>query len=83
MDEATLKIVETAIKMKREELGHTQGGRDVLAEAASDLRSYSADPWSRQRLAEGKGAVGNGAPVSRGPKVLRSEQDADGKWWGK
>jgi hypothetical protein len=39
------------------------------------------DPWSRQSLEQGKGAYGVGS-ASKGPRVLRSEQDADGKWWG-
>jgi hypothetical protein len=79
MDEATLKILDAAIKLKREELGHTQGGRDVLAEAAMDMRSYSADPYSRQRLAENK--PGAGTPIEQSPKVLRIEVDRDGKLW--
>jgi hypothetical protein len=80
MDEATLKILDAAIRLKREELGHTQGGRDYLAEAAMDMRSYSADPYSRQRLAERSSA---GTPVAGAnvPAVLTIEQ-VDGKWWG-
>jgi hypothetical protein len=53
--------------------------RDLLAEACADLRSYSADPYSRQRLAESKGV---GVPVqgARVPSVLRIEQ-VEGKWF--
>ena len=79
MDEATMKILDAAIKLKREELGHTQGGRDVLAEAAMDMRSYSADPWGRHRLEENRH---EGTPVKQTPRVLRMEQDREtGKWF--
>jgi hypothetical protein len=46
-----------------------------------NLRGYSADPWSRQRLETSK--VG-GVPVARAnvPQMLTIESDADGKWWG-
>ena len=40
------------------------------------------DPWSRQRLEQGKGAIGVAPAHSRGPRVLRSERDENGKWWG-
>jgi hypothetical protein len=80
MDEATLKILDAAIKLKREEMGHTVGGRDPYAEAARDMRSYSADPYSRHRLAE---RSSGGTPVAGAnvPPVLTIEQ-VDGKWWG-
>jgi hypothetical protein len=54
--------------------------RDLLAEAAMDLRSYSADPYARHRLENQRGV---GTPVGGAsvPQVLTIEQ-VDGKWWG-
>jgi hypothetical protein len=71
-------MLETLIKIRREDSGQTQGGRDVLAEAAMDVRGYSADPYSRQRLAENRR---EGVPVKQGPKVLRVEIDSEGRFW--
>jgi hypothetical protein len=54
--------------------------RDLLAEACADMRSYSADPYSRHRLEQSRG---EGTPVAGAnvPAVLTIEQ-VDGKWWG-
>jgi hypothetical protein len=53
--------------------------RDLLAEAAMDMRSYSANPYSRQRL---EGNRHEWAPIAGAkiPSVLRIEQ-VDGKWF--
>jgi hypothetical protein len=53
--------------------------RDLLTEAAADMRSYSADPYSRHRLENQRheGVPVQGAKI---PSVLRIEQ-VDGKWW--
>jgi hypothetical protein len=55
--------------------------RDLLAEAAMDLRSYSADPYSRHRL-ENQRHEGTPIASARVPQMVTMEQDADGKWWG-
>jgi hypothetical protein len=52
--------------------------RDLLAEACADMRSYQANPYATQRLAEAKPGVG--VSVKRTPSVLRIEQ-VDGRWW--
>jgi hypothetical protein len=54
--------------------------RDLLAEACADMRSYQADPYSRQRLEQNRheGTPIEGAKV---PRTVVMEQDADGKWW--
>jgi hypothetical protein len=79
MSDVEAKILETMIKLRKEEQGYTQGGRDPYAEAAADMRSYSADPYSRQRLEQSKH---EGTPIASAkvPHMLRIEQ-ADGKWW--
>jgi|SRR6516164_5018725 hypothetical protein len=53
--------------------------RDLLAEACADMRSYSADPYSRMRLEQNRG---EGVPIKGAniPHVLRIEQ-VDGKWF--
>ena len=55
--------------------------RDLLAEACADMRSYQADPYSRQRLENQRheGVPMAGAKI---PQNLVMEQDAGGKWWG-
>ena len=54
--------------------------RDLLAEACADLRSYQADPYSTQRLAENKPGIGVPVAGAKVPSVLRIEQ-VDGKWF--
>jgi hypothetical protein len=78
--EVDLKLLETMIRLKQEEDGITQGGRDPYAEAARDMRSYSADPYSRHRLENQRH---EGTPIAsvRVPQMVTMEQDADGKWW--
>jgi hypothetical protein len=53
--------------------------RDLLAEACADLRSYQADPYSRQRLEQNRH---EGVPIAgaKVPRTLRIEQ-VDGKWF--
>jgi hypothetical protein len=53
--------------------------RDLLAEACADMRSYQANPYSRQRLENQRheGVPVQGAKI---PSVLRIEQ-VDGRWW--
>jgi hypothetical protein len=53
--------------------------RDLLAEACADLRSYSADPYSRHRL-ENQRHEGTPIAGARVPHMLRIEQ-VDGKWF--
>jgi hypothetical protein len=53
--------------------------RDLLAEACADMRSYQADPYSRQRL-EGQRHEGTPVVGAKIPSVLRIEQ-IDGKWF--
>jgi hypothetical protein len=80
MDEATLKILDAAIKLKREELGHTQGGRDPYAEAAMDMRSYSSDPYSRQRLEQNKGGASMASHPAWPPRNVFVRPEGDGQW---
>jgi hypothetical protein len=54
--------------------------RDLLAEACADMRSYQADPYSRQRL-ENQRHEGTPVAGARVPQMVTMEQDADGKWW--
>jgi hypothetical protein len=53
--------------------------RDLLAEACADLRSYQADPYSRQRLEQNRH---EGTPIAgaRVPRNVTFEQDGQG-WW--
>jgi hypothetical protein len=53
--------------------------RDLLAEACADMRSYQADPYSRQRL-ENQRHEGTPLQGAKIPSVLRIEQ-VDGKWF--
>jgi hypothetical protein len=55
--------------------------RDLLAEACADMRSYQADPYSRQRL-EGNRHEGMPVEGAKIPQMVTMEQDAEGKWWG-
>jgi hypothetical protein len=77
--EVDLKLLETMIRLKQEEDGITQVGRDPYAEAARDMRSYSSDPYSRHRL---EGQRHEGVPVAgaRVPRNVTFEQDEQG-WW--
>jgi hypothetical protein len=75
MNELAAKMLETMIALRREELGHTEGGRDLLGESTRDRY----DPTGRY----GRGPPVDGSSVSagRGPMVLRIEVDRDGKMW--
>jgi hypothetical protein len=46
--------------------------RDLLAEACADMRSYQADPYSRQRLENQRG-VGTPVAGANVPPVLTIE----------
>ena len=54
--------------------------RDLLAEACADMRSYQADPYSRQRL-ENQRHEGTPVQGAKVPRTVVMEQDGDGKWW--
>jgi hypothetical protein len=56
--------------------------RDLLAEAAMDMRSYSADPYSRMRLEQNRGGgTAGGSPYPNWPpRNVFVRPEGDGQW---